>query len=124
MKQVNRQDSRYKDLTLQRAKLAGEITTIAALITNSTDMDIFIQYSAHVDNLEIDFYQNGWKCDVGRRNILSYSCYIGDREDLESLKILYKIKRQFVQILKDEQLDYSILDYTTETTTYKKHYLG
>lgn len=119
-----RQDSMHKDITLQRAKLAGEITTLAALITNSTDTDIFTQYSAHVDNLEIDFYQNGWKSDVGRKNVLSYNCYIGDREDIEALKILYKIKRQFVQILKDEQLDYSILDYTTEITTYKKYYLG
>lgn len=120
----NRQDSMHKDLTLQRAKLAGEITTLAALITNSTEMDVFVQYSAHVDNLEIDLYQNGWESDRNSKNTLSYSCYIGEKQDPYSLKELYKIKRQLVQILKDKNVDYDRLDYTTETVTYEKYYLG
>lgn len=124
LEQNVREESNHKDLTLQRAKLAGEITTLAALITNSTEMDVFVQYSAHVDNLEIDLYQNGWKSDRNRKNTLSYSCYIGEKQDPYSLKELYKIKRQLVQILKDKKINYKKLDYTTETTTYKKYYLG
>ncbi|TLQ07598.1 hypothetical protein FEZ48_06350 [Marinilactibacillus psychrotolerans] len=120
----NRQDSMHKDITLQRAKLAGEITTLAALITNSCDTDVFAGYSGHVDTFRVKIYPEGWRTRCKANEEITIECRIGGECDSFSLIDLYKIKRQLVQILKDKNVDYDRLDYTTETVTYKKYYLG
>ncbi|MDN6291538.1 MAG: hypothetical protein L0J35_00530 [Tetragenococcus halophilus] len=124
LEQNVREESNHKDLTLQRAKLAGEITTIAALITNSCEVDVFTNYSGHVDIFRVKIYPEGWssRCKVNEE--ITMECWIGGECDSFSLIDLYKIKRQLVQILKDKNIDYDRLDYTTETVTYKKYYLG
>lgn len=113
-----------KELTLQRAKLAGEITTLATLITNSTEADIFVEYHGHIDKFEMTIYSKGWGSDRNNENTIDSSCYIGEEHDPYSLTDLYKAKRQLVQMLKDKELNFERLDYTTETITYRKHYLG
>lgn len=98
-------------------QLIGEITSLAVLITEKTEIDIFVDYAAHVGELGIRVYPEGWSDD---EVFINYDNYI-NRDS--SYAELVKVKRQLIKIAIKGHVDLSKFPYEIETIEIKNYKL-
>lgn len=104
------------------SQLVGEITSLAVIITTNTDTDVFINYSAHCDDLEIRIHSDGWKTN-SRPDIIEdvFTKSSKYRTEREVMKKLYETEKQLIKIARKGKIDFSKLPY--ELIEVKKYHL-
>lgn len=98
-------------------QLIGEITSLAVLITEKTEADIFVDYAAHVKALSIKVYPKGWSDD---EVFINYNNYLN--KDY-SYAELVKVKRQLIKIVIKGHVDLTKFPYEIETIEIKNYKL-
>lgn len=67
-------------------QLVGEISNLAHRITATTKTDVFVSYSAHVKQIDIDIFENGWReKSKDKKNLKTYLDCTGSIINLESI---------------------------------------
>ncbi|KNF09843.1 hypothetical protein CLPU_1c00080 [Gottschalkia purinilytica] len=81
-------------------KLIGDITTLATIVSDKTEVDVFIRYSAHVHLLDVSIHPMGW--NKGDERCAYHELYINKKGALDSLN---NIKQHLIKILKRKKVD-------------------
>jgi len=93
-------------------QLVGEITSLAVMITSNTNADVFIDYSAHCDSLEIRIFKDGWENHCGPDIEEDAYTKIGPRRNEENvIKKQQEIEKQLVRIARKGKINFSELPY-------------
>ncbi|MGG4552568.1 hypothetical protein [Paenibacillus humicus] len=98
------------------ARLSGEITMLALLINQTTELAVFVDFPGHVGWVEISIRQS--KKDYN--TTLTEDRVVFHRDD--AVNQLKKIKLKLRKILRDKKVDYNELDYTIREI--REYHLG
>jgi len=102
-------------------ELCGEIMEIGVKITLFTKHEVFVNFSANVKWLEVNFQENGWGGSGGQefteRVRLDCTAYGVDPED--TVKRLRGIRDTLRKLYKNGQVNKTYFDYKEEVI---KHY--
>lgn len=79
-------------------KLIGEITELAVEITNNTKHDVFVEYRAQINAIQVYIYLNGWTVNKDCEDILNLS--LNWKE--EKIKKLKSTKRKLKKLLEEK----------------------
>lgn len=96
-------------------QLVGEIVSLAVLITSNTKADVFINYSAHCDVLNIAIHSDGWKSGVS--SDIDQAVYTKPdkyRSEEDLVKKLTLIKRELIKIARKGKISFLKLPYEIE----------
>lgn len=80
--------------TNEKLQLLGEMMKTAAIISNNTKAKVFVQYSGHVNVVDVRIYSNGWK--AYEHPDYSQSFYI-DCDVIEDMKDILQHLKSYIQ---------------------------
>ena len=108
-----------KDQRLQVAMLVGEIMTLASMVNQFTKFCAFVRFSGHVDQISVDIASSKEEFTETK---VSGSAYTGSDEDDDrySIETLNKLKYRLKKILRENEIDYSKLNYEVEEVRHYK----
>lgn len=103
-------------------QLVGEITSLAVVITTNTDIDVFTNYVAHCNNVEISIHKDGWvnnhTPDVFETVHMEQNSY---KTEKDIIKKLEEVEKQLIRIARKDKINFSKLPY--ELIQVKKYHL-
>jgi hypothetical protein len=110
---------------LLKYKLIGEIVALAVIVNEKTPATVFIDFSGHVEWIDITIHRNGWK--ENQRAEISETIHVNkDRDEITSkgrIEQLKKIKSILSGICIKGKIDLSVLPYEIETIKIKNYSL-
>lgn len=78
-------------------KLIGEITELAVEVNNKTKHDVFVDYSGHVNSINVNYHENGYYSGTPQIHILNL--YMDhEKEQISKLK---QAKRKLKKLLEE-----------------------
>lgn len=78
-------------------KLIGEISELAYEVTNKTKHDVFVDYKAHVNSIQVQVHINGWENSKEPETILNLSM----NWQPKIIKKLKQTKRKLKKLLEE-----------------------
>ena len=110
---------------LLKYKLIGEIVALAVIVNEKTPATVFIDFSGHVEWINIKIHKNGWEVNKGFD--ISETIYVKKDSDEKTAKRrieqLKKIKSVLSGICIKGRIDLSVLPYEIETVQIKSYSL-
>lgn len=98
-------------------RLVGEIQTLGAMISNSTEADVFVRFSGHVELVDIEIHLSGWNVE-GQADI-KHEVITRDSSE-ENVKTLKKIVEEMMLILLKGGMDLEKIGYYVDSVEYRK----
>jgi hypothetical protein len=106
------------DVRLSAALLLGEIQTLAYMVNAFTEYCVFVRFSGHVDQIEVDVART--KSDYLDKVVNGQTYLSQDSSDEKNMIRLRKIKTELRKILRKNKVDYSRLNYEVEEVRHYK----
>lgn len=91
------------------AVLIGEVTALAFLVNQNTKHAVFVDYSGHVDDLELRICTSKEKYN---ERITQDALYVSGDQARDVERKLKLLKLQLRKILRDNKVNYNELSYT------------
>ena len=85
----------------EKMQLILEIMRLGIEITNTTDADIFVNYSGHTNQLDVDIHSSGWETKHGPDIDGSFTVYIDKnqyRTEKDILKNLAYVRDRLISM--------------------------
>jgi hypothetical protein len=104
-------------MTRSEAQIFGELSALAALITNNKNCktQIFIEYAGHINEIDIRVFLDGW--GINKNPTFTFRGYLTN--DSFTVQKLRECKHQLIKIARGAKINFDSFPYEIEEV---KHY--